>query len=711
MTFLNPFVLFGLAAASIPILIHLFNIRKLRTIEFSTLTFLKELNKNKIRRIKIRQWLLLMLRTLLILLIVLAFSRPALQGTFGMTGTRAASTIVILLDNSASMSLNNERGRFLTQAQNRASQIVSLLQPDDEVYFLRLTDLPKPTTEQPVRDRTILENLISATEVGYAFRTVDEGLRTIAGILQRSKNFNKEIYIITDGQQASFTAAGTEREKELLFEPNVKVFYSSLSGKASDNISLERVTVPPSLLHVGKPFSVNAVIMNHGAASVQNHLVTVSFDGQRVMQKSVSVGSGERATLEFSLTPKRSGALFGMVELESDLFEDDDRYLFAVNIPDRIGAAVIAGSERYSRYILAAMDAATAVDPSSPVTGEVIPPSRMTTTSLAQHDVVITTGLANVNGAQQEAIQQYVRNGGSLFFFPSADTSGYSYNYLKDMGLSELTLSRTSSVFENVDLQYPIFNGMFEQSRSGKKERTNIESPSVSMSLHPRSESSLRSIISLSNGRSFLWMTRFGRGKILGVSVPATNDWSDFPVKGIFVPLIYQSLLYLASPSNTEEDRPMVVGERIEFTSTRLKKMNTASSSSVRLRDPEGRTIPLQSYNRTSGDGISETIFLFDEQRGPGIYSVLAGNDTLLQLPVNIRREESDGTLVEKNAVAEHLALLGVEGPSFIEVTPESDVASIVSQSRFGIELWKYFLLAAVLVALIEMFIAREPKQ
>ena len=59
MTFLNPFVLFGLAAAAIPILIHLFNIRKLRTIEFSTLTFLKELNKNKIRRIKIRQWLLL----------------------------------------------------------------------------------------------------------------------------------------------------------------------------------------------------------------------------------------------------------------------------------------------------------------------------------------------------------------------------------------------------------------------------------------------------------------------------------------------------------------------------------------------------------------------------------------------------------------------------------------------------------------------------
>ena len=51
MVFLNPAVLFGLLAASIPVLIHLFNLRKLKKIEFSTLAFLKELQKNKIRKI------------------------------------------------------------------------------------------------------------------------------------------------------------------------------------------------------------------------------------------------------------------------------------------------------------------------------------------------------------------------------------------------------------------------------------------------------------------------------------------------------------------------------------------------------------------------------------------------------------------------------------------------------------------------------------
>ncbi|HLF20230.1 MAG TPA: BatA domain-containing protein, partial [Bacteroidota bacterium] len=80
MTFLNPLVFFGLLAAAIPILLHIFSLRKLKTIEFSTLNFLKELQKTKIRRLKIRQILLLILRTLLVVLLVIAFSRPTLKG-------------------------------------------------------------------------------------------------------------------------------------------------------------------------------------------------------------------------------------------------------------------------------------------------------------------------------------------------------------------------------------------------------------------------------------------------------------------------------------------------------------------------------------------------------------------------------------------------------------------------------------------------------
>ena len=97
MIFLNPAILFGLLAASIPVIIHLFNLRKLKKIEFSTLTFLKELQKNKIRKIKLKQWILLALRVLIILFVVMAFARPALQSMQIGGTTSAAKTTAIFI--------------------------------------------------------------------------------------------------------------------------------------------------------------------------------------------------------------------------------------------------------------------------------------------------------------------------------------------------------------------------------------------------------------------------------------------------------------------------------------------------------------------------------------------------------------------------------------------------------------------------------------
>src|SRR3990172_2154635 len=101
MTFLNPALLFGLAAAAIPVILHLLNLRKLRTVDFSTLTFLKELQQSRIRRLKLRQVLLLIVRTLMVVFIVLAFARPALRGSLPSAfGGDAGATIAIVLDDS-----------------------------------------------------------------------------------------------------------------------------------------------------------------------------------------------------------------------------------------------------------------------------------------------------------------------------------------------------------------------------------------------------------------------------------------------------------------------------------------------------------------------------------------------------------------------------------------------------------------------------------
>jgi len=137
MTFLNPLVLIGLTAAAIPVLLHLFNLRKLKTVDFSTLRFLEELQKTKIRRLKLRQWILMLLRTLLILLLVGAFARPTVQrGSFGGAAADARATGVILIDDSYSMTAADERGPAIIQAKSVATTISGLFQDTDDLSVI-----------------------------------------------------------------------------------------------------------------------------------------------------------------------------------------------------------------------------------------------------------------------------------------------------------------------------------------------------------------------------------------------------------------------------------------------------------------------------------------------------------------------------------------------------------------------------------------------
>ncbi|MEZ4653658.1 MAG: BatA domain-containing protein [Candidatus Eisenbacteria bacterium] len=109
MNFLNPLFLAGLAAASLPILIHLFSKRKTKEMPFSSLEYLREISLKRVRRLQLRQFILLALRVLIVALFAAAMARPAIRGSNSPI-TRGSSTVAIVIDNSFSMaSLAPER--------------------------------------------------------------------------------------------------------------------------------------------------------------------------------------------------------------------------------------------------------------------------------------------------------------------------------------------------------------------------------------------------------------------------------------------------------------------------------------------------------------------------------------------------------------------------------------------------------------------------
>ena len=240
MTFLNPLVLIGLVAAAIPILLHLFSLRKLRTIEFSTLTFIKELQRTKIRRLKLRQLLLLILRTLIVLTLVLAFARPTLRGSLaGGIGSHAKTTAIVIVDDSFSMTVNDEHGELFKQAKRAATGIVDLLKEGDDVVLVKLSDIGRAALDirhYPTRDYVLLKKEIEGMRPSYVYRSIDDALRYASKLLAGTKNFNKEVYVVSDFQSGAFDVRAAASSQEKLFPPEVHCFLVPVGKRSAQNL-------------------------------------------------------------------------------------------------------------------------------------------------------------------------------------------------------------------------------------------------------------------------------------------------------------------------------------------------------------------------------------------------------------------------------------------------------------------------------------------
>ena len=144
MSFLNPLFLFALIAVGLPLIIHLLNLKKPQKVPFSTLAFFKELQKTTIRKIKIKQFLLLFIRLLAVFCLALVLARPFLPPGFNFFGDpNTPSLNAILLDNSISMGRINEKGPLFDQAKNAIRYITESAKENDRFVIQTTNGMPQ----------------------------------------------------------------------------------------------------------------------------------------------------------------------------------------------------------------------------------------------------------------------------------------------------------------------------------------------------------------------------------------------------------------------------------------------------------------------------------------------------------------------------------------------------------------------------------------
>jgi hypothetical protein len=693
MTFLNPAILFGLFAASIPIVLHFLNLRKLTKIEFSTLQFLKELQKTKIRRIKLKQWLLLLLRVLIIICLVMAFARPTLKSISLGGSSTAKTSAVIIIDNTFSMSVVTGKGSYLNQAKQIAKNLLNNFQQGDEITILATADFSSGIST-PTTNFAEAQKNIEKIEISNISKTLNDGMIRGAQILYQSRNYNKEIFLLTDCQKERLINSPKEISNfGKTLSPETRFYLFDLGEKRSVNLGVEGIKAASQIFEVGKLVGFSIRVKNYSASSINNNVVSLFMNGKRCAQQNISLNSGESKEISFETTLKDTGLVEISAELEDDEILQDNKVFTSTYVPSKISLLLLTDKAEDSRLIKLALGL-----PNDKIKLSEVSNSQLSSINPKHFDIIFIIGTNGISNAQ--ILADYISSGGSTVVFPGSQNTLASFqNFCSALGIQtpsvmvgKINSDKSISEFRQTDFQHPLLKNIFENIN-----KIRLASPEIFSYFKTNLSEKGENIISLLDNSSFLSESKFGKGKIILFSSAPILSWNSFPMKAFFAPLMNNSLLYCSA--KLKDDSTFICGGQI------IADISGTPDQQLKIIAPDKN----QEFINT--DSLSNKNYLFyDKTEQPGIYQFFSGKKRLDYISVNHDPRESVTEKYSENDVKDYLENISYEG-KFIPLSSKDNYSKEIYQSRFGTELWKYFLILVLILAVAESLLSKSNKK
>jgi len=688
LTFLNSAFLFAALAALLPLVIHLISRRRVRTIDFSSLQFLKELERKKIRRVRIRQILLLIVRSLIILAAALALARPTLTGPLGAGAGHARTSIGVVVDVSASMSREGERGRLFEQAVAAGRKVAGLLDDGDQAFLVTAGDPPRSVIPGGTLSGETLLRALDGLAPGASGTDYGGAVALATELLAGARDLNRELFIIGDLQRTGWL-------KEDPASPNdartgqgalsaIRAYVLPVVGPSS-NLGVSSVSVLRRYGGTAGLYSVSAEISNRGRRPVEAP-VKLFVDGTQVGQTGVALEAGESAAVRFSTAVDESEWHWGWVELPADGFGADDRRYFAIAPARRMEVLIVrppgAATRDDAYYIGAALDPTGAGERFRPVEVEA---ARLAAQERGRFPVVILADVGRLNASGEKWLERHLGDGGGVLVVLGNRTDVRYWN-AGTLPCSELVALREPYDRPDGIRIAPAAGGgpLLEGLVFGERL---IDDVVVKRGFAPASVRG-GSVLEVPGLGPVLVVGRSGGGEAAVLLTGVDSSWSSLPRSGFIVPLL---------------DR---VVRRLAGVSERVGRGGVGGDLFVPFdAPPDGRVeVLLPSGNVALPElraGARPGAFLRDVAE-PGVYRFTSDGEVVALGVVNVDTLESDLAPASRAEVEKWLAPYA---PRFVDVG--SDLAEDILEARYGRELWRVLLYGALGLLALEMYLAR----
>ena len=674
MSFLFPNILWGLFGLTIPIIIHLYNLRKSKTLEFSSIQHIQALEKNSIKRLKILQWILILLRMGIIASLILMFSGPLLISETIWIPSKKESTAVIIIDNSASMSVKNDNLTFLDQAKEKIPKILSSF---DGLVNLKViqTNPPLELYSGIVEEGSNLDykdwKVDHSNGKDNLWNLVDSLLSTLDMSLP-----NKEFFILSDFQ--------FEPPRSLKNRIKDWRFYALSSSSLNENIAITDISLMDQVKMPNDLLKLNTKIENMGKNEIRNLPVELYLNKERVGQIVSNFKINTIKDFSFQVYPGKSGVVSGKIEIPVDNFSLDNKQTFEINIPDQISCKVIASSDNGLFIIKTILESISGEEEFLDLELKLM--SEIERIYLDETDVLILEDPLIIEPSAIESIKRFLNEGGSILWF-----AGENYKNINEQITSNLLLpnyedqiilnDKSYLTVKVVDRKNPLlqdFNIRNLESSLPKIFRYN--------SIIPKKDHSL--ILNLNNNDPFLLNIPIYGSEIYFFTSPLDLKWNDFTMKGLLIPLIHRLLILSATNElNTqliEVNEPKIIS---------LTKELINKKWSIKL--PSGRKIlVIPEY--------SNEVIVFEETTELGSYEVFADDIFYTAFSTRLSNKESP-----KNRASYDKINSVIGNNNLVWIEDEMEIQDTIESQRHGILLWRLFLIIAIILFLLESYLSK----
>lgn len=675
MAFLFPSFLWALGALAIPIVIHLFQLRRFKRIEFSNVRFLQEVSQRTRSRKQVKHWLVLLARLLAVACLVLAFAQPYLPGATGKVkaGQRAVSLFV---DDSWSMDGTNPQGRLLDQARKHAQDAVLAYTPTDR--FQVITNSFEGRQQMLIGRDEALEAAAQA-EVGPFSRPLGQVIQRQREALARAEAPVRQAFLFTDLQRSTIDVENWTNDSLV---PTTIV---PLPPNNADNLAVDSVWFASPVRRLGQAEVLHVRIRNFGTQSLENVPLRLTIDGRQRALASFAVEAQATVDTVVRFTNDATGNHSGTVAITDRPVTFDDELHIAYRTADKLRVLLISGGDTESDGNISAVFTGDSTHTFSSQ-----PYRQVDLGAFGRADLIILNGLADIPSGTASALKAFVQEGGSLAVFPGKELDATSWSVFASAYGANFGARDTAAMkVERIDLRHPFYSEVFSSMPK------NVELPLARLRYSLTAPPTADALLRLQNGNLYLGSVPAKKGRVYLCASPPTAAGGTFAQHALFV----TSLLRMA-----ELARPMgalyhTLGAEATIA---LEGTDLPGDAAPHLKGPQGVDLIPEVRRSLTTTGIA----LPDEDLAPGNYALALANDTLARIALNLPRRESD---LSTYTPTELTALLQQRGLTTFAVmdASENGIAQQLATMDQGVKLWKWFIIAALLFLGAEILLIR----